>query len=73
MPYTGHSEESFTVEGHRFSYSDYIVTSGFHNTASHGGPIREGLHVRVTYSGNLILRLEVAQVRPGTGSSDHPP
>src|ERR1700744_2808099 len=31
MPYTGHSEESFTVGGHRFSYSDYIVTSGFNN------------------------------------------
>jgi hypothetical protein len=61
MPYTGHSEERFTVNGHRFSYSDYIVTLGFNNTASHGGPIREGLYVRVTYDGNLILRLEVAE------------
>jgi hypothetical protein len=61
MPYTGHGQESFTVNGHRFSYSDYIVTSGFNNTASHGGPIREGLYVRITYYGNLILRLEVAQ------------
>jgi len=61
MPYTGHAEESFTVNGHRFSYSDYVVTQGFNNTASHGGPIREGLYVRITYYGNLILRLEVAQ------------
>jgi hypothetical protein len=61
MPHTGHSEESFMVKGHRFSYSDYVVTPGFHNTASHGGPIREGLYVRITYSGNQILRLEVAQ------------
>jgi hypothetical protein len=73
MPDTGHSKEyvlgrsccsskeSFIVGGQRFSYSDFIVTSGFHNTASHGGPIREGLYVRVSYLGNLILRLEVAE------------
>jgi hypothetical protein len=61
MPFTGHALESFTVNGRRFSYSDFVVTSGFHNTASHGGPIREGLYVRISYSGNLILRLEAAQ------------
>jgi hypothetical protein len=61
MPYEGHLQESFVVGGHRFSYSDYIVTAGFHNTASHGGPIREGLYVRVSYLDNLILRLEVAE------------
>jgi hypothetical protein len=61
MPYTGHSQESFVVGDRRFSYSDYIVSAGFHNTASHGGPIHEGLNVRVTYLGNLILRLEVAE------------
>ncbi len=59
--YGGHSSERFTVNGKRFSYSDIDVTSGFHNTATHGGPIREGLYVRINYSGNLILRLEVAQ------------
>ena len=58
---TGHSEESFTVNGHRFLYTDRVVTPGFHNAASHGGPIRESLYVGITYSGNLILRLEVAQ------------
>ena len=62
MPYTGHSNESFTVNGRRFSYSDYDdVTPGFHKTASHGGPIHEGLYVRITYSGNMILRVELAQ------------
>ena len=61
MPYTGHAMVRFTVGGHRFSYSDYVVTSGYNNTASHGGPIREGLYVRVSYIGNLILRLEVAE------------
>ena len=61
MPYSGHSEESFVVGGQKFSYSDYIVTAGFHNTASHGGPIHEGLQVRVTYVGDVILKLEIAE------------
>lgn len=65
MPYGGHALESFKVNGRQFSYSDYVVTSAFHNTASHGGPIREGLYVRISYSGNLILRLEVDQENPG--------
>jgi hypothetical protein len=60
-PYTGNFKETFVVGNRRFSYSDYLVTAGFHNTASHGGPVRAGLYVRVTYLGNLILRLEVAQ------------
>jgi hypothetical protein len=35
------------------------VTPGFHNTASHGGPIRGGIHVRVAHLGGTILRLEI--------------
>jgi hypothetical protein len=61
MPYTGHANESFCVSDACFSYSDYGATVGFHNSASHGGPIREGLDVRVEYIGNLILKLQVAQ------------
>ena len=61
MPRGGHHNESFSVQDRRFTYSDYTVTAGFNNSASHGGPIREGLYVRITYSGNLILRLEIAQ------------
>jgi hypothetical protein len=60
MPYGGHAEESFDVAGASFRYSDFDLTGGgFNNTASHGGPIREGLPVRIAYSGNTILRLEV--------------
>lgn len=61
MPAAGHSMEQFCVSGACFKYSDYVVTSGFNNTSSHGGPIRQGLPVRVTYVGNSILKLEVAQ------------
>jgi hypothetical protein len=59
MPYQGHQDECFFVQSDTFCYSDYVVTAGFNNSASHGGPIREGLPVRVSYIGNTIVRLEV--------------
>lgn len=68
MPFEGHALESFRVQGHQFSYSDYIWTPCFNNSSSHGGPIRSGLSVRISYyelSGtplserNCILKLEV--------------
>ena len=59
MPLSGHAMERFCVSGVCFEYSDYVVTAGFNNTSSHGGPIREGLPVRVIYVGNCIAKLEV--------------
>ena len=59
MPYEGHEDECFTVETKRFCYSDYGETPGFHNTASHGGPIRAGIHVRIACLGPVILRLQI--------------
>jgi hypothetical protein len=59
MPYEGHQEECFSVQDKRFCYSDYVIAPGFRNTASHGGPIRSGLPVRIAYSGNVILRLDI--------------
>lgn len=66
MPYSGHALERFCVKDACFAYSDYVVTTGFSNTASHGGPIRADLPVRVTYldgggTGNIIVKLEVRQ------------
>jgi hypothetical protein len=63
MPVTGHAMESFCVSTVCFKYSDYAVTAGFNRTSSHGGPIREGLPVRITYFGNIILKLEIRQDR----------
>ncbi|MBA3834001.1 MAG: hypothetical protein H0X34_19350 [Chthoniobacterales bacterium] len=60
MPYTGHRDESFVVADHRFHYSDYEVTAGFNQSTSHGGPIRDGLRVRIHCIGNRIAKLEVA-------------
>ncbi len=56
----GHGFESFTVNGVRFHYSDFIPTGGYNRPASNGGVIREGLQVRIHHVGNTILRLEVA-------------
>lgn len=59
MPYEGHQDECFSVQSRTFCYSDFQVTAGFNNSASHGGPIREGLPVRVSYIDSTIVRLDV--------------
>ena len=61
MPLEGHEVESFDVAGRHFSYSDFLVSPGFNNAASRGGPIRAGLPVRICHRGNLILILEAAR------------
>lgn len=58
MPFAGHSLESFTIENQRFSYSDFVVTPCFNNTSSHGGPIHDGLYLRVYYIDDCILRID---------------
>jgi hypothetical protein len=60
MPASGHTMERFCVAAECFTYSDFVVTPGFNNSASHGGPIRNGLAVRVSHLGNTIAKLEVA-------------
>jgi hypothetical protein len=70
---TPDKSERFTVCGAAFSYSDYLVTAGFNNTSSHGGPIREGIWVRIAYLGNSIARLEVAKGSVDQNTTCHPP
>ncbi len=53
-------EEQFTVKNVTFKYSCGLV-GGFNQTATRGGPIRDGLQVRVTYYGRYIVKLEIAQ------------
>jgi hypothetical protein len=65
MPRGGHDTERLWVEGVKFSSSDFNeMRGGFNNTSSHGGPIREGLPVRIGYVDGSILRLEIGQVSP---------
>lgn len=60
MPKEGHALERFCVSGECFEYSDYVYTGGFNHTSSHGGPIREGLWVRVSHVDHIITKLEIA-------------
>jgi hypothetical protein len=61
MPFAGHAQESFSIAGVQFAYSDFVVTDGFNNASSHGGLIKADSYVRICYdpSGNIILRLEI--------------
>ncbi|HSO88350.1 MAG TPA: hypothetical protein VLQ91_17490 [Draconibacterium sp.] len=61
MPHSGHKMESFTVKGVKFEYSDFVVSSGFNNTKSHGGPIDEGKYVRIRYYNGNILQIWVKE------------
>jgi hypothetical protein len=74
MPVTGHGDESFSVAGVPFKYSDYIVTDAFNNTASHGGPIDQNSYVRICYDpkGNAILRLEIKDFKGPIGNYGKP-
>jgi len=59
MPYEGHRNETFEINGRRFEYSDYSLSPGFNTTRSHGGPIHQGIRVRIWHVGNTIIRLDV--------------
>jgi len=61
--HTGYEQkdESFSVQGVSFEYSDYTITGAFNHMASQGGPIRPGLPVRICYRDGDILRLEIAR------------
>jgi hypothetical protein len=57
----GDYTESFSVNGRSFSYSDFLAGQGcFNHSSTYGGPVRQGLYVRIAYEGNCILRLDVA-------------
>jgi len=65
MPYSGHANESFEINGIAFSYSDYNKHPGYHNAKSHGGVIKgNGQHLKIGYVylnktyGNIIVYIE---------------
>ena len=67
MPKDGSSNESFTISGHHFFYSDYSElepTPCFNQTALNGGPIRSGMLVRVKAIDGCILRIEALPETP---------
>ena len=61
MPYEGHQYEKIHLAGKLFYYSDYIKSPGFHQSISHGGPLRVGQYVRIHHVGNDIARIEIGR------------
>lgn len=67
----GHRHELWRVrsadQDHWYTYSRSTITSGFRQTQEEGGPIHNGVHVRIADEDGLIARLEVATSDlPGT-------
>ena len=56
----GGKSECISVAGRDFCYSDFVVTNGFNRTRALGGPMRDGLQVRLSLIGETIVRVEVA-------------
>ena len=55
-------EETFTVNGHHYRYMSRMSGIGFNRSNLIGGPIRNGLHVRIRDMDGRILKLEIARL-----------
>ena len=53
--------ECISVAGRQFCYSEWSITPGFNRTRALGGPMRDGLQVRLSTIGDTIVRVEVRQ------------
>lgn len=53
--------ETFEVEGQAFRYSMYLLTPGFNQSRPLGGPLKEGVHVRIAHVDGAIVKLEIAR------------
>ncbi len=54
-------DESFRLNDKVFEYSYALMTSAFNITSSKGGPLREGLVIRVFHTRGCILRIEALE------------
>lgn len=55
----GSAYDTFCVKEICFEISDYEVTSGFRQMQVKGSPLKDGLPVRITYVGDIIVRVEI--------------
>lgn len=54
----GHPPESFDVGGVHFTYASNDVTSAYHRTVPEGGPLRNGMSVRIFDVSGRIVRID---------------
>ncbi|HKO13563.1 MAG TPA: hypothetical protein VJV22_16455 [Acidobacteriaceae bacterium] len=57
----GHAPESFSVDGHRYSYWSSKDAPGFRMVQGRNGFLHNGVHVRIADINGAIARLEVAR------------
>ncbi|MDR1388824.1 MAG: hypothetical protein LBJ31_02480 [Treponema sp.] len=56
-PMSENTDESFEVNGVKFSYSINSASAAFKQVKINGGPIRDGIYVKIFYINNDILVL----------------
>ncbi len=56
-----HPKEEFDVGRHHFSYGPCLLSTSFQKIAAQGGPLREGLQVRIADVDGSIVRVELAR------------
>jgi len=59
MPALGVADESFSVNGTKFSYNVLDSNPCFHNMPPHRGPIHSGLQVRIYFKDWCIQQVDV--------------
>jgi hypothetical protein len=72
----GKGAESFDVAGVHFVYKDFRLGPGFSHVSTRGGPLHQGLNVRIHYLGAEMLRIEVADGETSVATApprDEPP
>jgi hypothetical protein len=57
----GGKNECIAVADRRVCYSDWVLTPGFNRTRALGGPMQNGLQVRISSIGDTIVRVEMAE------------
>ena len=72
QPYNGHAPGDLIQVGTKsFTINYFTMTHAYNQTISHGGCLRDGVNVRIFYSGNKILRIDVAVTGHENGSDQN--
>lgn len=64
MPKEGHEDESFSVKGIPFKYSEFKIDFGYNQCRVNGGPVYQGKLVKIHAYKGRILRLWVCDTCP---------